>query len=309
MPRVLPALVAVATTCAVLAAGAASAGPAGAAPTGPTPQRVQPAATASAPVVVAAVGDISPQALGAQRQTAALAASWSPSAVLALGDLQYPKGSYTDFMRYYDPTWGRLKLRTRPVPGNHEYGTAKAAGYNSYFGNQAKPQGHTYYSYNLNGWHMVALNSELLSSQRSDQLTWLRADLRANRQRCVVAYWHRPRFSSGKHGSDPAQADFWNELYRVRADVVLAGHDHDYERFAPQTPTGVPGPTIEGMRQFVIGTGGAESYAFAQPVKNSQVRISGYPGVLKLSLEPGRYRWQFVSVDGQVRDSGTNACH
>jgi len=299
----------VSTTLALLTAASIVAASAGAAPTEPTTPHLLPAATAAVPVVVAAVGDISPRGMGAQRQTASLAATWRPSTVLAVGDLQYPKGSYTDFMRYYDPTWGRLKLRTRPVPGNHEYGTAKAAGYNRYFGARAKPRGHTYYSFNLNGWHLVALNSELRSSQRDGQLTWLRRDLRANRQRCVLAYWHRPRFSSGAHGSDRRQADFWKELYRVRADVALNGHDHDYERFAPQTPSAVSGPAVRGLRQFVVGTGGAASYAFGQPVKNSQVRLTGRPGVLKLSLQPGRYSWQFVSVDGRVRDSGTNACH
>lgn len=270
----------------------------------------QPAAVPAATVpsvVIGAVGDISPAAIGYQRQTAALVARWRPHSVLALGDLQYPSGSLTDFRRYYDPTWGGLKRQTRPVPGNHEYRTPKAAGYVDYFGIQAKPRGHTYYSYNLAAWHMVALNSELTGDQWAGQLSWLRADLAANQRGCVLAYWHKPRFSSGAHGSDPAQAPFWDALYSAKVDVVLNGHDHVYERFYPQTPAG-QATTQNGIRQFVVGTGGAEKYRFGATAANSQVRLNQYYGAMRMVLSSTGYQWQYFSVDGRLRDSGGNRC-
>lgn len=318
MRRAGKAVVSVMTMVALLGGETACGGPASRLSGSMAGSRVEPLSGAAADtaesvaanrsVVVAAVGDISPPRMGDQRATARLTRSWNPKAVLVLGDLQYPSGGLADMRRYYNPTWGTLKARTKPVPGNHEYRQRHARGYTAYFGKRAMPQGHTYYSYNINGWHVVALNSEIRASKRPGQLKWLRADLRKNRRRCVMAYWHRPRFSSGReHGSDKEMAPFWNALYKVRADVVLSGHEHNYERFARQAPDAKK--TTRGIRQFVVGTGGVGRYSFAKPVKNSQVRHKKYYGVLKLSLAPTRYYWNFVSVDGRIRDRGTTSCH
>jgi hypothetical protein len=268
---------------------------------------VDPVAT-SATFTVAAVGDISAPKLANQVKTARLARSWNPTYVLALGDLQYPSGTLTDFERYYDPTWGRLKSRTRPVPGNHEYRDRRATGYFGYFGSLATPKGQSYYSFNRGNWHFVALDSEISHSASSSQLKWLRADLKANKRSCVLAYWHRPRFNSGaEHRSDPGMGPFWDALYAGGGDIVLNGHEHVYERFARQKPSGRS--TRFGIREFIVGTGGAESYKFGKPLTQSQARVAGVDGVLRLRLASKSYRWEFVGVDGKVRDHGEAVCH
>jgi len=202
-------------------------------------------------VVVAAVGDIAPRRLGDQGRTYELASAWNPAAVLVLGDLQYPDGRLVDMRRYYAPNWGRFKGKTHPVPGNHDYRQPGARGYFTYFGKRAKPRGHSYYSFQLNGWHIVALNSEISHGGKSAQVRWLRADLKANKNRCVLAYWHSPRFSSGKrHGPNKSVASFWGVLHQGGGDVVLNGHEHHYERFARQNPAGKK--TGGGIREFVV---------------------------------------------------------
>lgn len=273
-----------------------------------SPSAATEVSTATSKFTVVAVGDISVPALRAQAKTARLAESWNPTYVLALGDLQYPSGTLTDFKRYYGPTWGQLKSRTMPVPGNHEYRDPNAAGYFQYFGSRATPKGLSYYSFNRGNWHFVALNSEIEHSTGSDQLKWLRADLEANKRTCVLAYWHKPRFNSGaEHGSNADMAPFWDVVYAGGGDVVLNGHEHVYERFGRQTPSA--SATRKGIREFIVGTGGAESYRFAQPVKNSQVRVAGVDGVLRLTLEKRSYRWAFVAVDGTIHDQGGSVCH
>ena len=225
--------------------------------------------------------------------------------MLALGDNQYPYGGLLDYRAFYQRTWGRFKDLTRPVPGNHEYAGGRASGYLAYFGSAARPHGRTWYSYDLGGWHLVALDSNLARGAGSEQVRWLRQDLAATRQRCILAYWHHPRFSSGAgHGSDPSQGAFWNALYAAGADLVLNGHEHNYERFAPQDPAGRADPD-RGVREFVAGTGGADLYDdFLFPVANSQVRNARTHGVLELTLRPAGYAWRFVSVDGSVVDAG-----
>jgi hypothetical protein len=263
--------------------------------------------SAADPVVVAA-GDIA-MAGGHQQVTSDRVLESDPDRVLVLGDNQYRSGELAEYRSFYDPTWGRFRASTRPVPGNHEYETAGAAGYFAYFGRAARPKGHSYYSFDLGGWHLIALNSSIDHGPGSAQERWLRADLVATAKRCILAYWHFPRFSSGAHqGSWGSVGTFWNDLYDARADVVLSAHEHGYERFAPQTPWAKA--SRQGIRQFIVGTGGADLLGFAAHQPNSQVRIGNVHGVLELVLHPASYQWRFVSEDGAVLDKGGPVtCH
>ena len=227
--------------------------------------------------------------------------------VFTLGDNVYPDGTAAQFTNCYDPTWGRHKDRTKPSPGNHDYNTSGASGYFGYFGSAAGDGSRGYYSYNLGAWHIISLNSEISQSAGSPQEQWLRADLAANPKTCTLAYWHKPRFSSGQHGNISASQALWQALYDFRADVVLGGHDHTYERFAPQNPNGQADPN--GIRQFVVGTGGAGLYSFPTIRPNSQVRNNTTYGVLKLTLHSTSYDWQFIPIAGQnFSDSGRADC-
>jgi len=235
--------------------------------------------------------------------------------VFTLGDNVYPDGTRTLFMDCYGPTWGRHKNRTRPSPGNHDYDTAGAAGYYTYFGAAATPLEPNctsnckgYYSYNLGAWHIIALNSEISMSAGSAQEKWLRTDLAANPSTCTLAYWHKPRFSSGQHGNYSSTQPLWQALYDYRADVVLSGHDHTYERFAPQSPSG-NADSARGIRQFVVGTGGAGLYSLPNIQANSEVRNNTTWGVLKLILHSTSYEWQFIPIAGKTfTDSGSANC-
>jgi hypothetical protein len=273
-------------------------------------------ATARAPArspkdpVVAAAGDIAPPGTGwGHRVTSDRVLAIDPTVVLTLGDNQYPSGTLSDFRRHYGSTWGRFKTKTRPSPGNHDYETPGAAGYFAYFGKLAKPEGRSYYSFDLGGWHLISLDSNIDLQPGSRQERWLRADLATTTKRCILAYWHHPRFTSGAHqGDNPWVGPFWNALYTARADVVLSGHEHNYERFARQNPAGRATP--QGIRQFVVGTGGVDLLGFAAPKANSQVRRSNTWGVLVLVLHRRSYQWRFVSEDGDVVDrGGPVACH
>jgi Calcineurin-like phosphoesterase len=232
--------------------------------------------------------------------------------VLALGDLQYGDGTYAKFLGSYDRTWGRAKAITAPTPGNHEYETEGAAGYFRYFGVAAGDPKKGYYSFDLGAWHLVALNSNCSAvggcGERSSQVRWLQADLAGHPALCTLAYWHHPRFSSGKHGGDAAYMAFWQALYDADADVVLVGHDHDYERFAPQDPRGVL-DLVGGIREFVVGTGGKSLRSFSSTAPNSEVRDASSFGVLELTLGADAYAWRFRSTDGSVTDSGSARCH
>ena len=230
--------------------------------------------------------------------------------VFVAGDIAYTEGTAEQFRACYDPVWGRHKARTRPAPGNHEYGSAGAAPYFAYFGSNAGPSGLGYYRYHKGSWLVFSLNSNIEGAERMAQLEWLRREL-ATQSDCTVAYFHHPLFSSGPHGTVPPMpvvADFWRELYAAGADVVITGHEHFYERFAPQNPDGASDPRF-GLRQFIVGTGGAP---MTQPVRrapNSEAVVLTF-GLLRLTLEAQSYRWDFLSVDGgAIRDSGTGSCH
>jgi hypothetical protein len=237
--------------------------------------------------------------------------------VLALGDLQYEDGCYADFggPGAYHDTWGRKLSITKPVPGNHEYHDPTpcppvASGYFQYFGAVAGDPAKGYYSFDLGPWHLIAVNSEIAHGASSAQVAWLKQDLAAAAQRCVLAYWHKPRFSSGYHGSAPSRAALWDALYDAGAELVVSAHDHDYERFAPQDKLGQR-DDVNGITQFVVGTGGASHSAFSSTIQpNSEVRDASTFGVLKLTLHASSYDWEFVPEAGATfTDSGSAGCH
>lgn len=277
-------------------------------------------------IVVAAAGDIAcdpsdPGFNGGEgtatrcrmRATSDLLVGAGLTAVLLLGDDQYWDGAYAKFLASYDPTWGRVKAITRPAPGNHDYGTAGAAGYFAYFGPAAGEPGKGWYSFDLGSWHVVVLNSSCDSvggcGAGSPQQTWLKADLAASAAPCTLALWHHPRFSSGPHGDDVGFDAFWRALHEAAADVVLNGHEHSYERFAPQDPDGRADPA-GGIRELVVGTGGIELRPFTTVRANSEVRDASSFGVLKLTLKPASYEWRFVAAPpGTLADAGFGTCH
>jgi hypothetical protein len=264
------------------------------------------------PVLIAA-GDIAGCGHLGDTATAAVVSSAIGGTVAMLGDAVYNHGSASQFANCYGPTWGRFKWRTRPAVGNHEYRTPGAAGYFNYFGVRAGPRGKGWYSYDVGQWHVVVLNSncsKVNCGKGSEQERWLRADLAAHANKCTLAYWHHPRFSSdNRHGNWPSVGPFWDALYEFGADVVLSGHAHVYERFAPQNPWGKADPAF-GIRQFTVGTGGNGLYGFQGVKPNSQVRHAKTLGALKLTLHSGGYDWKFLPQAGKTfTDSGTTACH
>jgi len=276
----------------------------------PTPVPTPPTPTATGNVLVGA-GDIASCGLTADTATSKLVAA-VPGTVFTAGDNAYESGSTAEFADCYDPTWGAFYDRTYPTVGNHEYETSGATGYFDYFGSRAGPAGSGWYAYDIGSWRIYALNSNCFvvgCDPGGAQEQWLRADLAANPRPCVLAYWHHPRFSSGQHGNDAEVAPFWSALYEAGAEVIVNGHDHDYERFAQQTPAGASS-AAKGIRQFVVGTGGASLRSFGTVKANSQVRNSSTHGVLKLTLDTASYSWQFIPIAGKTfTDSGTGTCH
>jgi acid phosphatase type 7 len=272
--------------------------------------------------VIVAAGDIANCAGEGDEATARLVGGIEGATVLTLGDNAYPDGTAEDFRECYEPTWGQFKERTKPIPGNHDYETEGARGYFDYFGvdyfgDAAGSPDEGYYSYELESWHIVALNSncgegEVRCGPDSSQRRWLEEDLASNADegQCTLAYMHHPRFSSGEeHGSTPKVEPLWEALYEAGADVVLSGHEHNYERFAPQDPEGRADPQ-RGIREFVVGSGGMSHYPIVEPIANSEVHNDEVYGVLKLTLNPHSYEWQFVPVEGETfSDSGSGRCH
>ena len=274
------------------------------------------ASPASAEPVIVAAGDIAcdpdvrvTERTCRHRSTSNLVLRLDPTRVLALGDTQYEEGELANFNRSYDPTWGRFFGKTRPTVGNHEYRTPGAAGYWSYFGSRAGPRGRGWYSFDLGAWHLIALNSNCSRvgcGPTSEQVRWLRNNLRANDDRCELVFPHHPRWSSGPHGGRAYLDPIWDVLYAEGVDVVLSGDNHQYERFALQNANGVA--AADGVRQFVVGTGGRSLYDFGPAQPNSQVRIKAF-GVIKLTLRADRYAWSFQRLNGTSPDSGSKGCH
>ncbi len=281
------------------------------------------AVTVTAPgstVVLVGAGDIAECGSDTDDSTAALIGRAGAQAVFTVGDNAYPDGYYQDYANCWAPSWGRYQAIVHPAAGNHEYHDDPSSGggdYYTYFyrdhGTFVGDSNKYYYSYDLGAWHMVVLNSLdgfIDMSTGSPEEQWLRADLAANTKRCILAYMHYPRFSSGgDHGSYSAVQPLWQALYDYGADLAMAGHDHEYERFAPQAPDGTADP-VRGIRSFVVGTGGGGLYFFATPLPNSEVRNASTWGVLKFTLGDGTYSWQFIPITGQTfTDSGSGTCH
>jgi acid phosphatase type 7 len=264
-------------------------------------------AACTSDAVIAIAGDIAGDGTG-DSATAALLDSLQPTAVLTAGDNAYSDGSLSQYTKYYDPTWGRHKELTFPTPGNHEYQTEDADGYFRYFGSRAGDPGKGWYSYDLGSWHLISLNSELAHDAGSEQVTWLRSDLAASGARCVLAYWHQPRFAAGTYGDMSEFQPFWSVLYTAGAELVVNGHDHNYQRFAPMTPAGAR-DNARGIREFIVGTGGRSHYGLRADSRREAGDSTTY-GVLRLTLREGGYEWMFVPEDGKTyRDSGSESCH
>jgi acid phosphatase type 7 len=267
-----------------------------------------PIAGAVEPVVVAA-GDVAcaDSPCEPEQQTAALIESIDPEAVLVLGDAQYPDGEYEDFLSSYHLTWGRFLAKTYPTPGNHEYNTDGASGYFQYFGRRAHEDRGGTYVFNIGEWHVVSINTGHGPPEAS-VLERIRRNLAWDRHQCELAFWHHPAFSSGsEYGSIERMHELWATLQQAGVDVALTGHEHSYERFARLDEVGRPNART-GMRQFVVGTGGAKLYQMEAGILGSQRRIDDRHGVLYLRLRPRSYVWRFVGVDGSTLDSGRTEC-
>jgi 3',5'-cyclic AMP phosphodiesterase CpdA len=281
-----------------------SATPGGSPVTSPTP-------SGEATILVGA-GDVAECGDQDDEHTADLVAA-IPGTVFLAGDNVYPDGSARQYRECYAPSWGQFLDRTRPAPGNHEYQTRGAAGYLDYFGSRATPDGATWYSWDAGDWHVIMLDSDCGAvggcGTGSPQGEWLATDLAASDARCTLAVWHHPRFSSGDHGNHDFMEPFWQILYTADADLVISGHDHDYERFAPQDPNG-KAHAERGIREFVVGTGGAGLRPFKTIRANSEIRDAKTHGVIRLELTSQGYGWNFVPVAGKsFTDSGSGVCH
>ncbi len=279
------------------------------------PASTQPTPSSSDDAVLVGAGDIATCGELAGAEATAELIDKVPGTVVAVGDLAYPDGSDEQFADCYGPTWGRFKQRTRPASGNHEYHSDGASGYVRYFGAAAGDPTKGYYSYDLGAWHIVVLNSECAMvggcDAASAQVQWLRQDLAQHPATCTLAYFHKPLFSSGvAHGNDPTMKPLWQALYDAGADVVIGGHDHHYERFAPQDPEG-RADARRGLREFVVGTGGKTTHRLlAAPQPNSEARNADTFGVLKLILHANSYEWSFLPEAGKTfTDSGHGTCH
>ncbi len=290
------------------------------------PQTVSQSSTTvvTAPKTVVAVGDISCDPNDTNRskpnycqdaKVAELVKKLNPDALLLLGDLQYLDGALVKFQNTFSKNWSQFKNIRYPTPGNHEYVTAGAAGYYQYFKNSPIDVSKGYYGFNLGKWNIISLNSNCDDaggcSTTSTQNKWLEQDLSISKASCTLAFWHHPRFTSGEYrnndDSKNRSINFWNVLTADKADIVLNGHDHLYERYAKQLGTGQQ--SVSGIRQFVVGTGGKSLYNQSGTTTNSEKVIDGQFGVLKLDLYENSYKWQFININNQILDQGTGQCN
>jgi hypothetical protein len=276
-----------------------------------------PAAVGAGESVLLAAGDIAECDDSGDEATAEILDDYPAATIATLGDNAYPEGTLQQFAECYEPSWGRHKERTRPAVGNHDHSTKDAAGHFEYFGEAAGEFDKYYYSYDLGAWHVVVLNSDCWRvggcSPDDPQGQWLRDDLAASPARCTLAYWHRPPFSSGRYG-EPQDTErvrpLWEIVYELGVDVLLTGHEHSYERFAPMNADG-DRDEEQGVRLFVVGTGGGNLRNFKyDPLPTTEARDAETWGVLKLTLKPDGYDWEFLPVEGgSFTDSGTASCH
>lgn len=226
--------------------------------------------------------------------------------ILLAGDLAYPDGTAANYRDCFEPQWGRMRSRFRAVPGNHEYQTAGALGYLGYFGEAAGEDGTGFYSFMTGDWLVLMLNSNIPAGRSSMQWEFVRRQLDQQRTPCTMAVWHHPLFSSGPNGNNAFMKDMWALLEAAPIEVILTGHDHLYERFARQMSDATPEPA-KGVRQFIVGTGGADLYSVARLAPNSEVRLVEF-GALQFTLEPAQYRWEFRNASGIVQDFGLETC-
>lgn len=300
-----------ATSLALLAAGCTGNSPARSGPQIAGTSATSPLREVGGPLVVA-VGDIacapgaeSTSTTCRQTATAKLVRAYDPTLLLTLGDQQYESGALSAYRSSYADAWGTLRSITRPVPGNHEYHSSGAAGYYAYFkGRQPGPPG--YYAFDVGRWRVYALNSNCDVIDCDRQNRWLDRDMSRNPRRCSAITMHYPRYSSAFHGSNTSVTPFWRTAVRHRADLALAGHDHDYERFRKMNASGSRSAT--GIASFVSGAGGKSLYPFRTAVPGSVVRFDKSFGVLALRLGKGRYAWEYRTIDGKVVDDGKARC-
>jgi hypothetical protein len=263
--------------------------------------------------VIVGAGDIAGGDAGGNAELTARLLDGIAGTVFTTGDNAYVDGTLAEFLAHYDTTWGRQKARTRPAPGNHDYQTPGGSGYYGYFGAAAGDPSKGYYSYDIGAWHAVVLNSNCSEiggcNAGSRQESWLRRDLAASTAKCTIAFWHHPLFNTGYHGNETSMQPLWQALYDNNADVVVEGHDHNYQRFAPLTASGEV-DAVRGIRSFVVGTGGAGLYAFTRDDTRIERRDATTFGVLKVTLHATTYDWAFVPVGGMTfTDSGSGTCH
>ncbi len=257
-------------------------------------------------VFITAVADVAGCNSQGDEATAAIVDTL-PGIVIMAGDIAYESGTRQQFDDCYHPSWGRHRDRTRPAPGNHEYETESGAPYFEYFGDLAGPKGLGYYSFNAGSWHIVSLNSNIDMSAGSPQEQWLRKDLAENPSLCTLAFWHHPLFTSGLHQGNPSVAPLWRALQEAGAEIVVTGHDHHYERFAPQNVDAVA--DSRGLRQFIVGNGGHSIFPALFAAANSQKRYDTGYGVLRLALGERRYEWKLIPViPGDFSDEGSGDC-
>lgn len=276
------------------------------APPGPPAPPAAPPAPTPASNVVLAAGDIASCSNDRDEATARILDAQPTASVLTLGDNVYDSGTASEFSGCYAPTWGRHLSRTFPSPGNHDYNTQNAAGYFGYFGARAGPTLTGWYSFDIGAWHLISLNSERDFAESGAQVAWLKADLAATSKKCVLAYWHKPRFSAGNYDDFTAYIPFWDALYAAKAEIVLNGHDHNYQRYRLMDAGGDADPA--GIRQFLVGTGGVGAYALEDDARRDAAATDVY-GVLQLTLNTSGYDWRFLPAAGTTfSDSGSGVC-